>query len=142
MANTRTASCACGAVKLEITGEPVVQGYCHCASCRAWSAQPFNAYTLWPTANVVVVQGEEHLGTGKRNENITNRFCTKCGGSVMAHSAQANLTDVFAIIIADFVFEPGSHVNYAERDMDIRDGLPKFRDMPEQVGGSGAMMQE
>lgn len=142
MPNTRTASCACGAVKIEITGEPLVQGYCHCKSCRAWTAQPFNAYTLWPDTNVVVTQGEELLGTGKRNENITNRFCTRCGGSVMAHSALAGLTDVFAMVIQGFTFEPSTHVNYAERVIDMRDGLPKFRDMPEQAGGSGEMMPE
>ena len=142
MPTTRIASCACGAVKVELTGEPVLQGYCHCSSCRAWGAQPFNAYTLWPSENVRVVQGEESLGAGKRNDNITNRFCTRCGGSVMAQSALAGLTDVFAMIIRDFTFEPGSHVNYAERVMDMRDGLPKFRDMPARAGGTGEMMQE
>jgi hypothetical protein len=60
----------------------------------------------------------------------------------MAVSSAAGYTDVFPMIIADFEFEPASHVNYAERVIDIRDSLPKFRDMPENAGGSGEMMPE
>lgn len=39
--------CFCGAVEIAVTGAPVAMGYCHCASCRAWSAGPVNAFTLW-----------------------------------------------------------------------------------------------
>ena len=30
--------CYCGAVRIVVTGDPVGAGYCHCASCRSWSA--------------------------------------------------------------------------------------------------------
>ena len=36
----------CGAVQLTVSGEPVGMGYCHCDSCRHWSASPVNAFTL------------------------------------------------------------------------------------------------
>ena len=39
--------CLCGAVRIVVTGDPLGQGYCHCASCRSWSAGPVNAFTLW-----------------------------------------------------------------------------------------------
>ena len=32
------ARCFCGEVEIEVTGEPAAMGYCHCASCRQWSA--------------------------------------------------------------------------------------------------------
>ncbi|HKX08933.1 MAG TPA: hypothetical protein VJN67_12110 [Stellaceae bacterium] len=38
--------CFCGAVKLEVTAAPEAMDYCHCQSCRAWSAAPVNAFTL------------------------------------------------------------------------------------------------
>ena len=60
----------------------------------------------------------------------------------MAVSSAAGVTDVFPMIIKDFDFQPASHVNYAERVIDMRDGLPKFRDMPEIAGGSGKMVVE
>lgn len=36
MADTGRCSgtCFCGAVEIEVSGEPVAMGYCHCASCR------------------------------------------------------------------------------------------------------------
>jgi hypothetical protein len=43
---THRGSCFCGAVELTVTGAPEVMGYCHCSSCRKWSAGPVNAFTL------------------------------------------------------------------------------------------------
>ena len=38
MAATHKGECFCGAVHVEVSGEPEVMGYCHCQSCRSWSA--------------------------------------------------------------------------------------------------------
>jgi hypothetical protein len=142
MASIKSASCFCGAVNVEVEGDPRVQGYCHCTSCRRWTAQPFLAYALWPSSMVRIAKGEASLGQAARNENLTHHFCKACGGSVMAVSSAAGFTDVFPMIIKDFEFQPASHVNYAERVIDMRDGLPKFRDMPATAGGSGEMVDE
>ncbi|MCW8859619.1 MAG: GFA family protein, partial [Deltaproteobacteria bacterium] len=40
-------SCFCGAVEFTLTGQPEAMGYCHCDSCRHWSAGQVNAFTLW-----------------------------------------------------------------------------------------------
>ncbi|MFK7881041.1 GFA family protein [Roseobacter sp.] len=142
MTENRTSSCFCGAVEISVAGDPVTQGYCHCTSCGAWTAQPVLAYALWPTEKVTFVKGETSLGTGRRNHDMTMRFCTQCGGNVMAVSAYAGLTDVFPMRIEGFDFQPSYHVNYAERAIDMRDGLPKFSDMPEPADGSGEVMPE
>jgi hypothetical protein len=34
------------------------------------------------------------------------------------------------------------HVNYQESVLPLRDGLPKFRDVPAEMGGSGVIMGE
>ena len=39
-------------------------------------------------------------------------------------------------------FTPGVHVNYAETVLPMKDGLPKFDDLPSQSGGSGKMIAE
>src|SRR5256885_1779115 len=44
---TFNGQCFCGAVTIVVTGDPVGAGYCHCGSCRSWSAGPLNAFTLW-----------------------------------------------------------------------------------------------
>ncbi|TIT80354.1 MAG: hypothetical protein E5W56_10400 [Mesorhizobium sp.] len=32
--------CFCGAVEIEVHGSAEAMGYCHCSSCRSWSALP------------------------------------------------------------------------------------------------------
>ena len=54
--------CFCGAVKVEVAGEPEGMGYCHCQSCRSWSGGPVNAFTLWKPENVKVTAGADTVG--------------------------------------------------------------------------------
>jgi hypothetical protein len=142
MANTYRSRCACGAVELEITGDPVFQAYCHCDSCRSWLSAPVHAATGWPTPNVRIVKGAENLGMYKRTENSHRHFCKSCGAAVFVLHPTMGVTDVPAGTIAGLKFNPSVHVHYGEKVMSVRDGLPKFRDFPKEFGGSGEMMAE
>jgi hypothetical protein len=44
--------------------------------------------------------------------------------------------------VADVEVQPGVHVNYGETVLPIRDGLPKLKDFPEELGGSGEVIPE
>jgi len=139
---TYKGACFCGAVEIEATGSPEVMGYCHCASCRSWSAGPVNAFTLWKPANVKVTKGPEHIGTHTKTPVSDRQFCKKCGGHVMTDHPPLGLTDVYAATIPGLPFKPGVHVNYAETVLPMKDGLPKLKDFPSEFGGSGAVMAE
>lgn len=39
-------------------------------------------------------------------------------------------------------FEPAVHANYAETVLPMKDGLPKLKDFPKELGGSGATVPE
>jgi hypothetical protein len=52
------------------------------------------------------------------------------------------LTDVHPPVLPGVPFEPTVHLNYAEAVLPIRDGLPKLRDFPAHVGGSGETVSE
>ena len=60
--------CFCGAVEIEVEGNPEAMGYCHCSSCRSWSASPVNAFTLWQPQHVKVTKGAEHLGRFRKTD--------------------------------------------------------------------------
>lgn len=47
------------------------------------------------------------------------------------------LTDVYAATIPEFPFAPALHVNYQEAVLQVRDDLPKLKDFPKELGGSG-----
>lgn len=134
--------CFCGAVEIEVSGAPEGMGYCHCASCRSWSAGPVNAFTLWKPERVKVTKGAEHIGTFNKTENSARQYCTQCGGHLMTDHPGLGLIDVYAATVPSVTFEPGVHVNYAETVLPMKDGLPKFRDFPSDFGGSGETMAE
>lgn len=134
--------CFCGAVELEADGEPEAMGYCHCSSCRSWSAGPVNAFTLWKPANVRVTKGADAIGTYHKTDMSNRKYCTKCGGHLMTDHPPLGMIDVYAATIPTLKFTPGVHVNYAESVLPIKDGLPKLKDFPAEFGGSGAMMPE
>ena len=135
-------SCFYGAVQIEVRGEPEAMGYCHCQSCRFWSAAPVNAFSLWKPDAVEVVGGEEHLATFKKSEMSERQYCAKCGGHIMTNHPTFGLIDVYAATIPSLRFIPGVHVNYAETVLPMRDGLPKLKDFPAELGGSGKMIPE
>ena len=135
-------SCFCGAVEIEVTGAPEAMGYCHCASCRSWAAAPVNAFSLWKPDAVKVTAGAQHLGMYRKNPSSERQFCTQCGGHLMTFHPPFGLIDVYAATIPSLAFKPGVHVNYAETVLAMRDGLPKFKDFPGEMGGSGEMVAE
>ena len=62
MAETHTGGCYCGAVEIEVHGEPLEMGYCHCENCRRYSAAPVSAFTLWKWENVkLTISKEDYL---------------------------------------------------------------------------------
>lgn len=140
--STYTGECFCGAIQVEAIGEPEGMGYCHCNSCRSWSAGPVNAFTLWKPENVRVTRGAEQLGMYQKTPVSQRQFCKQCGGHVMTNHPPLGLIDVYAATVPALKFSPGVHVNYAETVLPMRDGLPKFKDFPKEFGGSGDMIAE
>ena len=96
--------CMCGAVAVEITGDPVFQAYCHCESCRGWLGAPVHAASGWQTPNVTVTKGADKLGTYKRTENSHRQFCTQCGSPVLIRHPSLGFTDVPAGTIVGFAY--------------------------------------
>ena len=135
-------SCLCGTVRFEVSGEPAGMGYCHCNSCRHWSAGPVNAFTLWKPEAFRVTQGASNIGTFNRTPGSSRKWCKTCGGHIFTEHPTLGLTDVYAAVLPDLKFKPGVHVNYQETVLRMKDGLPKLRDFPKEFGGTGTLVPE
>jgi hypothetical protein len=129
-------------VQIEVIGTPLEMGYCHCTSCRAYSGAPLAAYSLWKDDAVRVTEGAEFIGRFNKTGMSERQFCTKCGGHVMTAHPVLGLTDVAAAVLPTLAFAPVVHLNYAEKVMRMRDGLPKLKDFPAHAGGSGEILLE
>lgn len=139
---TYNGSCFCGDVQLAVTSKPVLMAYCHCESCRKWSAGPINAFTLWNPDTVEITKGADRINSYNKTSGSTRKFCKSCGGHLYIEHPDMGLIDVPAAVIPDLKFEPALHVNYQETVMPIKDGLPKMKDLPEEAGGSGELLPE
>ncbi len=140
--NVLTGTCFCGAVELTVTGEPEAMGYCHCESCRKWSAGPVNAFSLWKPEAVKITKGEEHIAGFKKTQNSLRKWCKLCGGHILTEHPPMGLIDVYAATIPQLDFKPALHVHYQETVLPIKDGLPKQKDVPAELGGSGVLLPE
>jgi hypothetical protein len=134
--------CFCGAVEIVVTGAPQAAGYCHCGDCRSWSAGPTNAFMLWKSQAVQITTGADHVGEFHKTERSFRQWCKRCGGHLMTRHPQWDLVDVYAATIPSFPFQPGVHVFYQEKVLRIQDGLPKMKDLPKEMGGSGTTLPE
>lgn len=139
---TYQGSCFCGAVRFTVTGEPAAMGYCHCESCRSWSAGPVNAFSLWKPEALKVTQGEDKIGVFSKTPRSDRKWCKACGGHLFTGHPHWDLVDVYVAVIPDFPYKAGVHVNYQETKLPIRDGLPKMKDLPAEMGGSGTVLSE
>ncbi len=75
---TRRGGCNCGQVQLEIRGDPMRVGLCHCVTCRKETGGPFMAFAVWDSSQVSVT-GE----TGSWMAATDHRhFCPACGSTL------------------------------------------------------------
>ena len=133
--------CYCGAVKVTVKSDPVFTAYCHCESCRTWHAAPIASLCAWQDENVTIT-GETVVST--RNDQTQRTSCAKCGGGVLTTKPGLGWKVVYPMTLekSDFKYQPGMHIFYSERVMDVCDGLPKFSDVPAEAGGSGTMIDD
>jgi len=130
-------ACFCGMVRFTVSGEPAAMGYCHCDSCRRWSAAPVNAFTLWKPDALKITHGEESIGSFSKTPRSNRKWCRNCGGHIYTEHPAWQLIDVYAAAIPGLPFNAGLHVHYQETVLPIIDGVTKLKDLPEEMGGSG-----
>jgi len=123
--------CFCGAVEIMVDGDPVGAGYCHCASCRSWSAGP--RQRLHP---LEVGRREGYQGRGERGRSH-RKWCRICGGHLFTEHPEWNLVDVYAATIPEFPFKAGVHVNYAQTVLRNEGWPSQVEGLPSGTRGHG-----
>jgi hypothetical protein len=68
-------------VEISVSGEAAAAGYCHCSSCRSWSAAPVNKFSLWKPETVTVTKGEEHIGVYHKTPGATASSARSAAGT-------------------------------------------------------------
>ncbi len=79
---TRTASCCCGQLQIEVSDEPRGVGVCHCLACQRRTGSVFAALAGFTGPFKVTGEATEYVRTGDQGAQFRFRFCPVCGSNV------------------------------------------------------------
>ncbi|MBU1376280.1 MAG: GFA family protein [Alphaproteobacteria bacterium] len=136
MGETYAGGCACGALRYEISDEPVFSNHCQCRDCQHKSGTGHGSYLTFPSREAVTLQGDATQWdiVADSGQVKTRAFCPTCGSPV--YLTFAAMPDLFTIAAAS-LDDPGRFtpqaVTYAVRGHawdHLDPALPKFQKMP------------
>jgi len=100
---TRTAACACGQLRAEVTGAPRRVAICHCHACRARTGSAFSWNARFAADQVELSGADKSFARqGDEGSTITYHFCPDCGATVWYETS-----GVEGIAIPVGAFAPG-----------------------------------
>lgn len=85
---SRTASCSCGQLRIDVRGEPGV-GVCHCLACQRRTGSVFATLAGFAAPYEVSGNATEYVHVGDRGSAFRFRFCPVCGTNLF-HTEEGN----------------------------------------------------
>lgn len=79
---SRTASCSCGQLRIQVEGEPRGVGICNCLACQRRTGSVFAALAGFAAPFKVYGNVTEYLRVGDQGAQFLFRFCPVCGTTV------------------------------------------------------------
>lgn len=129
--------CFCGAVKLEVTGTPILQYVCHCDDCQAVHGKAFSV-SLHPARAIHVIDGETELFTLKTSPRTR---CKRCETHLFAESVGHPVRGLNGELLPAGLFKPEFHIQCRYATSRIEDTLPHYCGIPSRFGGSDEIME-
>lgn len=79
----RLASCSCGQLTAQVTGEPLRVSICHCLACQRRTGSPFSYQATFLRADVHPSGvSSEYVLPGDEGPGARFHFCPRCGATV------------------------------------------------------------
>lgn len=98
---SRTAACCCGQLRIEVCGEPLGVGVCHCLACQRRTGSVFAALARFAAPYTVFGGASEYVRVGDQGARFTFRFCPVCGTTVF-HTEQGFEQSSVSVAIGAF----------------------------------------
>ena len=76
---SRSASCSCGQLRIEVEGEPRGVGVCHCLACQRRTGSVFATLASFKAPFKVFGTATEYVRVGDQGAQFVFRFCPVCG---------------------------------------------------------------
>jgi hypothetical protein len=108
-----TGGCQCGAVRYEITAEPLTVVACHCKECQKQSASAFGMTVMVPRVALTITRGEPRYWerTADSGNVVGAAFCETCGGRLYHVPSNKALLNIKAGTLDDASWiSPVAHI--------------------------------
>lgn len=102
--SSRTAACFCGQLSIEVQGETLGTGVCHCLACQQRTGSVFAALAAFAVPFTVTGKASEFVRTGDQGSTFRFRFCPVCGSNVF-HTEAGN--DRYVMVAVGAFADPG-----------------------------------
>lgn len=137
MSKHYTGGCACGAVRYEISSEPIYQHHCHCSECQKLSGTGHGSYLTFASRAQAAITGE--VGSwrvrGDKGTQKQHAFCASCGSPVyllvperpelvVVHAASLDEPDRFVPQAATFAASAPPW-DRPDASLQVFDGMPQ-----------------
>jgi hypothetical protein len=129
-------SCACGAVRFQVTSEFTTAGFCHCHRCQQRSGVPWSMNGMVDAAGIEILAGAESVSYWRPEGGMAKAFCALCGGHVW--SGEPGVGDVVGVRFGALLGDPGiapewrQWMSSAQPWHDVPDdGVPRFSERRE-----------
>ena len=131
-----TGGCLCGAIRYEVTGEPLFSSQCHCRDCQRVSGSAFVATMRVPAFGFRITQGTPKFYVKKADSgnDVTRAFCADCGSalysSVSTHPERIGLRPTSLDDPSEFRSEADIFVKSAQPWDYMNPATPKYETYP------------
>ena len=98
---TRLASCSCEQLQIEVHGEPLGVGVCHCLACQRRTGSVFAALAAFAAPYTVTGTATEYVRTGDQGARFRFFFCPVCGTNLF-HTEEDVERDTVAVAVGGF----------------------------------------
>lgn len=80
--SSRTATCSCGQLRVQVEGDPLAVGICNCLACQQRTGSVFAALARFAAPFKVLGNATDYVRVGDQGAKFTFRFCPICGTTV------------------------------------------------------------
>lgn len=128
--------CQCGAIRYEVSGQPIFASQCHCRDCQRASGSACVATVRMPVAGFRITRGtpKRYVSRADSGNEVIRAFCGDCGSPLYSQvSARPDRIGIRATSLDDpswFHAEADIFVKSAQPWDHMDPAIPKYASYP------------
>jgi hypothetical protein len=136
MPSSFTGGCRCGAIRYEVSAEPIMMFKCHCRDCQHTTGSAFTPVIYVPAKAFKITQGLPRYYSTPSDMGGRNKrgFCPDCGSRLFGGASETGQGIAASSLDEPGLFKPELHIWASDAQpwdqMDPK--LPRFEEYPPQ----------